>query len=115
VSGANAINPDVIAPVATVANVTDLGFSSLTLTQADILSALAPYLRTRSDTFLVRTYGETVNPATGQMEARAWAEAVVQRFPDTVTTGDSITQPAGAFGRRFRIVSFRWLHSPTDI
>lgn len=115
VNGANAINPDVIAPVATVANVTDLGFTSLTLTQADILTALAPYLRTRSDTFVVRTYGETINPATSEKEARAWGEAVVQRFPDTVDTGDSVVQPTGPFGRRFRVISFRWLNFPNDI
>src|SRR5690606_33892559 len=64
-------------------------FSSQWLTQADIMTALAPVLFARSDTFLVRTYGEAVNPArlpinhragdvipNAAIEGRAWAEAL---------------------------------------
>lgn len=85
------------------------GFSSLTLTQADILTALAPYLRTRSDTFVVRTFGDAVNPATGITEAEARIEATVQRLPATVDAGDNLTQPTGSLGRQFKIISLRWL------
>lgn len=92
------------------------GLSSQFLTQADIMSALAPVLFARSDTFLIRTYGEVINPATGVMEGRAWCEAVVQRFPEPLAAANSsaITDieyrnPPGDFGRRFKIISFRWL------
>ena len=90
------------------------------LTQADLLSSLGPVLMARSDTFRIRTYGETVNSATGLVEAKAWCEAVVQRTPDYVeSTVDAWAIPAAGtpsatFGRRFKIVSFRWL-SPADI
>jgi Tfp pilus assembly protein PilX len=91
------------------------GFSTQTLTQADLLTALAPYLRSRSDTFVIRTYGETINPVTGQVAGKAWAEATVQRYPDPVDSADNtdarIAQPQGSFGRRFKIISFRWLSS----
>ena len=92
-------------------------FSSQFLTQGDIMTALAPVLFPRSDTFVVRTYGETVNPATGATEGRAWCEATVQRVPDYFDSTDPAeTAPAAlasplnqTFGRRFKVVSFRWL------
>ena len=96
-------------------------FSSQWLTQGDLLTALAPVLFPRSDTFLIRTYGEAVNPTTGATEARAWCEATVQRGPDyfdpSAVTGDAPEVAPAAlkstlnqtFGRRFKIVSFRWL------
>ncbi|MDP3069529.1 MAG: hypothetical protein Q8N18_04530 [Opitutaceae bacterium] len=95
-------------------------FSSQFLTQADIMTALAPVLFPRSDTFVIRTYGEAVNPATNATEGRAWCEALVQRIPDymdaSAATGDPAeTLPANLnplnqqLGRRFKVVSFRWL------
>ncbi|NNC89413.1 MAG: hypothetical protein HKN82_13225 [Akkermansiaceae bacterium] len=84
------------------------------LTQADVLQVIGPALSARSDTFLVRSYGEAVD-ADGAVRARAWCEAVVQRttlpiHPDS-TGLDSRRQGApDDFGRRFEIVSFRWLH-----
>jgi hypothetical protein len=94
---------------------TDPGFSSLTLTPADIMTALAPYCRTRSDTFVVRVYGEVINPSAAAVTARAWCEATVQRFPETVAADDDVVAPReGGFGRRFKITQFRWL-SPSDI
>jgi hypothetical protein len=91
------------------------------LTQADILQAVGPVLSSRSDTFLIRTYGDVQNPATGTVVARAWCEAVVQRLPDYVDSGTGIKAPETApsatnstnqvFGRRFRVVNFRWLSS----
>ena len=95
--------------------------SPLTLTQADILSSLGPMLSARSDTFIIRTYGETVNPSTGDTDGRAWCEAVVQRLPDYAGGEAAETPPADlttpdslSFGRKFKVVSFRWL-SPSDI
>ncbi|MFA6960831.1 MAG: hypothetical protein WC205_08790 [Opitutaceae bacterium] len=91
------------------------------LTQADVLTALGPVLSARSDTFLIRTYGEVENPLTHEVTGRAWCEARVQRVPDYVQpAADSAeTWPPTdtdnqTFGRRFEIVSFRWL-SPDDI
>jgi hypothetical protein len=98
-------------------------FSSQWLTQADIMTALAPVLFPRSDTFIIRTYGEVINPATNVVEGRAWCEAMVQRVPeyldavaDTPEVLPSLLTSAlnRANGRRFKVVSFRWL-TRTDI
>ena len=92
-------------------------FSSQFLTQGDIMTALAPVLFPRSDTFVIRTYGEAVNPATGVTEGKAWCEATVQRIPEYFDPADDATvAPANLtsalnqnLGRRFKVVSFRWL------
>ncbi len=83
------------------------------LTQADLLNALGPFITVRSDTFTVRGYGEA-RDADGNVTARAWCEAVVQRVPEWIDPEDNITDlpadltPASArFGRRFEIISFR--------
>jgi Tfp pilus assembly protein PilX len=91
------------------------------LTPGDIISAIAPFMSARSDTFKIRAYGDVVNPVTGEVTGRAWCEALVQRTPDlademdapvaTVMRGNPATHP---FGRKFQIISFRWL-SPGDI
>jgi len=93
-----------------------LEFSSQFLTQADIMTALAPVLFPRSDTFIVRTYGEAVNPATNVTEGRAWCEAVVQRLPEYFdatqppeTAPSALNKLNTLYGRRFKVVSFRWL------
>ncbi len=85
------------------------------LTQADLLTSLGPVLTARSDTFVIRAYGDVQNPGTSAVEGKAWCEAIVQRVPDYVEpTIDAWTTPAAntpndKFGRRFKIVSFRWL------
>jgi hypothetical protein len=98
-------------------------FSSQYLTQADILTALAPVLFPRSDTFVIRAYGEALNPVTSTtaapvVEGRAWCEAIVQRVPEyfdpaaddaTVAPGDLTSDLNKTLGRRFKVVSFRWL------
>jgi hypothetical protein len=93
------------------------------LTQADLLSTLGPALSARSDTFRIRTYGDVTNPVTGEITGRAWCEAIVQRMPDYLNPGadaPEIARPAltdainKRLGRRFSIVSFRWL-TPSDI
>ena len=94
-------------------------FSSQWLTQGDIMTALAPVLFPRSDTFVIRTYGEAVNPATSAIEGKAWCEAIVQRVPEYLGK-DANAQPEETapadlndfnklYGRRFKIISFRWL------
>ena len=50
--------------------------------QSDVLRPIAPILNARSDTFLIRAYGEH-DTHTGK-PARALCEAVVQRVPDYV-------------------------------
>lgn len=108
------LNAAEVKPVATALAAEHSGLSTLTLTQADLLSAVAPSLRTRSDTFKVRAYGEGINPVTTRVEGRAWAEATVQRFPEPVSATDSVLQPGAdgsRFGRRFKIIHFRWLTS----
>ena len=90
------------------------------LSQADVLGILGPVLTARSDTFLVRAYGDTVNPATGAVQSRAWCEAIVQRVPDYVDPADApqavtgLTETNTVFGRRFEIVQFRWL-APEEV
>ncbi len=83
--------------------------------QADILTPIAPILSARSDSFLVRAYGEKTDAA-GKVIARAWCEAVVQRSPEFIDKTDlpeklysSISTLNKTFGRRFDVVSFRWL------
>lgn len=90
------------------------------LTQADVLEAIGPSLSARSDTFLIRTYGEVLDPVNSTPDApvitgRAWCEAVVQRYPEYINPADaSHVAPSHpdnlAFGRRFRVISFRWLN-----
>ena len=104
------------------------------ISQADLLTPMAPFLSVRSDTFVIRCYGEVRNPLTGEIDAKAIGEAVVQRFPDYMdaTSNEawdtqylrnyigSKSEPNWienpdfeetniAFGRKYRIVAFRWL------
>ena len=83
--------------------------------QADVLRPLAPILTARDDTFTIRAYGDS-RDAKGRIQARAVCEAVVRRTREYVDPGDLAeittlpTQPANkVFGRRFEIVSMRWL------
>jgi hypothetical protein len=106
-------------------------FAPQFLTQADVLSAIGAGLSARSDTFVIRTCGEAVNPAltstdAGYIMGRAWCEAVVQRVVEPIrrksadVTSSDYNEPAAPtagqpdYGRRFKIVSFRWL-TPNDI
>jgi hypothetical protein len=92
--------------------------SSAYVDQADVLRGLAAQLTPRGDTFVVRTYGDVID-TTGQIQARAWCEAVVQRVPDYLNSSDEphIKQAElesdvnRRFGRRLRITSFRFLNS----
>ncbi len=84
--------------------------------QADILTPIAPFISARSDSFIIRAYGEAVN-SSNIVTARAWCEATVERGKDFVDPSESpetelatLTKDANKkFGRRFRIRSFRWL------
>ncbi len=83
------------------------------LTQADVLTSLAPVMAVRSDTFTIRAYGEA-HDAQGRVLARACYEAVVQRVPEWLDPSDppeaeleELSALNQRFGRRFRIVSTR--------
>lgn len=85
------------------------------LTQADVLQVIGPSLSARSDTFRVRAYGEARDDSE-RVRARAWCEAVVQRMPEFIDPdnaatdrGSDLTRLNQRFGRRFEIISFRWL------
>ena len=88
------------------------------LLQGDILQALAPVLTTRSDTFVVRAYGDSRNPTTNQIQSQAYCEAIVQRIADPIegdpTSSADRNDPPGEFGRQFKIVDFRWIR-PEDV
>ncbi|MEO5715124.1 MAG: hypothetical protein ABIT37_16720 [Luteolibacter sp.] len=92
------------------------GGSASYLMQGDVLQSLAPILQVRSDYFKIRTCGEALD-ANGKVIARAWCEAFVQRTNSYVDPKDlSYKNPAElaatankTFGRRYEIVSFRWL------
>lgn len=94
------------------------------LTQADVLQAVGPLISARSDTFVIRAYGEARSPTAAAgtpPSARAWCEAVVQRTPDYIDSATSsetapadASAPNQAFGRRFTVVAFRWLN-PNEI
>jgi hypothetical protein len=95
------------------------------LQQGDILQSIAPALTVRGDTFLIRGYGESRNSG-GQIQARAWCEATVQRTPNYLvhttdagsaeadlpwTAPDQLKSPINRrFGRQFQIINFRWLN-----
>lgn len=85
--------------------------------QADILTPIAPILSARSDSFIIRAYGESVDKD-GKVLARAWCEATVERdkfFVDGAdkpeTAINSLSSKSNeVFGRRYLMTSFRWLH-----
>ncbi len=86
------------------------------LFQGDLLQALGPVLATRSDTFRIRAYGEA-NEETGTAQG-AVLELIVQRTPDyidpTNAPHDRLLDSKRSLinvllGRRFIILSFRWL------
>ena len=103
------------------------------LLQSDLLQSLGSALASRSDTFTLRCYGEA-SQRSGETGS-AWLEAVVQRLPEFVDptnaaeTGNSAPKPLkiapststdasvstaltsvnNVLGRRFKIVSPRWL------
>ncbi|MEP4076360.1 hypothetical protein [Haloferula sp.] len=85
------------------------------LTQADVLKSIAPVISVRSDTFTVRSYGDSKD-ASGNIIAKAWAEATVQRFPEFIESSDKPHTPIDElgeinqrFGRRLRVTSFRFI------
>ena len=101
--------------------------------QAELLIPIAPKLRPRSDTFIIRAYGETTN-SNGSIISEAMCEATVQRLPEYFDSAGNApwdehtnisedyynkTSPEDStllsnlnqqYGRRFVITSLRWLN-----
>jgi hypothetical protein len=102
------------------------------LMQSDLLAVIGPALTTRSDTFVIRCYGDiTTHPSSLSTKAGCWIEAVVQRTPEFCDPSQPPeTEVCSAtdsyqfnlklklvnrlFGRRFQIVSLRIL-SPKEL
>jgi hypothetical protein len=108
------------------------------ITQSDLLKPIANTLTVRDDTFRIRAYGETLDNQ-GNVIAKAWCEAIVQRSPSYLDStneaheplykyegdpvdatydpgwdgklirNDDLTSTNQRFGRKFLMVSFRWL------
>jgi hypothetical protein len=83
--------------------------------QQDILRPLAPIMTTRGDTFIIRAYGESVDPITQEVTGRAWCEITLQRTPEYMDkeTPAWVYPPTDSlnskFGRRFSVINFRWI------
>jgi hypothetical protein len=84
--------------------------------QADILTPIAPVLSARSDSFVIRAYGEKRSADGTKVLSKAWCEAVVERdkaFVDSANPPETAISKLSAtnkvFGRRFLIRTFRWL------
>ncbi len=86
------------------------------LSQAALLSSLGSQITVRGDTFIIRAYGDQRDKA-GNVLAKSWCEAVVQRLPEYLDPSDApeasnnLTAANSKFGRKFDIISFRWLNS----
>lgn len=85
------------------------------LTQADLLQSIAPVITPRSDTFTIRGFGEAYDK-NGKVLSKAYCEAEVQRLPEYIdgsqpayTSTNDLNPVNLKFGRRFAIVSFRYL------
>ena len=84
------------------------------LSQAALLTAFGSQITVRGDTFVIRAYGDH-RDASDKILARSWCEAVVQRSPDYVDQTDApdasgaLTAENSRFGRKLKIISFRWL------
>jgi hypothetical protein len=99
--------------------------------QSDLLRPLGNSISVRDDTYIIRAYGEA-RDAAGNITARAWCEAEVQRMPEYLDGSDApetagwILDAAGKpvpgnlsvtnrmFGRKLNVTSFRWL-DPNEI
>jgi len=86
---------------------------------ADVLRNIARLLELKGEnTFKIRAYGEALDASGTTVLARTWCEAEVQRTPEFVETSDAPEteinnlqiQANKTFGRRFVIVSFKYLN-----
>ena len=85
------------------------------LLQGDILNSVGSVITNRSNTFKIRSYGESLG-LSGKVVSSAYVEAVVQQVADYCDPVDSpeevdagLTLINQRFGRKFRVVSIRWI------
>ena len=83
------------------------------LMQSDLLAKLGAFLQARSDTFIIRSYGSSLDAFGDTEKSRAYFEMVVQRSPSYVSSADAdYDAPSAAvneqFGRRYNVISQRW-------
>ena len=85
-------------------------YSNTYLTQADILTKIAPFAQPRSDTFTIRAYGDVRSKITDTLVGSATCEAVVQRVASKIDGSDVMTNAlAGPTSRKYKILSLRWI------
>lgn len=86
------------------------------LTQGDLVERMGVSLQARSDTFVIRAYGDSSDITDTDEPTKAVCEAIVQRtvIPIQSQAGNALEPIDPDTGRRFKIVSFKWL-SPENI
>ncbi|WPJ96104.1 hypothetical protein SH580_00125 [Coraliomargarita algicola] len=86
------------------------------LTQGDLVERMGISLQARSDTFVIRAYGDSSDINNTEDPTVAVCEAIVQRtvIPVESQSGNAFEPIDAETGRRFKIVSFKWL-SPENI
>ena len=115
--GREAVKPIGAQFSAAITNENQSAGSASYLLQGDVLQSLAPVIQPRSDYFRIRTCGEALD-GDGKVIARAWCEAFVQRAATYVDSSEQAylaatelkSEANRKFGRRYEVVSFRWLH-----
>lgn len=88
------------------------------ITQGDLLQVIGSFASVRSDTFRIRSYGSSEDPISGETISQAWCEAIVQRIPEPLVPNATDPsdanywepQSSDAFGRKFKVIGFRWLN-----
>ena len=87
------------------------------LTQADLLNKIGHLLQARSDTFVIRSSGDTINEfsaGANQSSGQAYYEIIIQRSPEYVDSSQLAYDPVSSatnqkFGRKYQIVSQGWV------
>jgi type II secretory pathway pseudopilin PulG len=86
------------------------------VTQGDLLAKIGNQIVVRDDTFRIKAYGEA-HDTNGNIIARAWCTAVLQRLTEYMDQADrsestflTLKSPINKrFGRRFSLLQFQWL------
>ena len=80
------------------------------LSQADVMTGLAPAATTRGDTFVIRSVGRSRTDLQGNDITAAICEARIQRIPEVLDPSDDVVTPSNTgFGRKFVISSLHWV------
>ena len=80
------------------------------LSQADVMTGLAPVANTRGDTFIIKSVGRSQTDLQGNDIATVICEARIQRIPEVLDPSDNVVTPSNTgFGRKFVIASLNWV------